>query len=111
MLIVAQPVPPFTIGSIPVTLAVRSTRAVETTPAVALRKPVRLLRVKELEATKLEVEAVPVTAKFVVVAFVVVELVYSRFVPKIVLIIELVAVNKVAKNEVEVALPATSEDE
>jgi len=40
---VVQPVPPFGTGRIPVTFAVRSTRAEVMAPAVALRKPFRVL--------------------------------------------------------------------
>lgn len=41
---------------------------VATVPAVAFRKPERLPRVKELEATSADVEAVPVMARLVEVA-------------------------------------------
>ena len=63
-----HPVPPNATLRMPVTSFARSMREVATTPAVALRKPLRVPRVKELEATRFEVEAVPVTARFVVVA-------------------------------------------
>ena len=75
----AQPVPPFETGSTPVILEAKSIAAVATTPAVAFRKPVTLLRVKVLEATKFEVEAIPVTARLVLVAFVVVLLIAVKF--------------------------------
>jgi hypothetical protein len=64
----------------PVTSDARLTSDVATAPAVALRKPLRVPSLKELEATSAEVEAVPVTARLVVVAFVVVLLVALKFV-------------------------------
>lgn len=73
-----QPVPPFETPRIPVMSVVRSTKAVATVPAVALRMPVRLARVKVLETVRLEVDAVFDTARFVVVALVEVLLVVVR---------------------------------
>ena len=74
----AQPVPPFATGRMPVTSLARLMSAVVTAPATALRNPVTLENVNELDATSAEVDAVPVTAKFVVVAFVVVLFVTVR---------------------------------
>lgn len=64
------PVPPFKTASVPVTSVPTLTSAVATTPAVALRKPVRFARRNAEETTKLVVDAVPETWSAVVVAFV-----------------------------------------
>ena len=64
------PVPPFKTPRVPVMSVVSETSAVETEPAVALRKPERLARRKVLETTRLVVDAVPETWSAVVVAFV-----------------------------------------
>ena len=53
----AQPVPPLGTGRSPVTSAARSISEVETTPAVALRKPLSAPSVNEFDAMRLEVEA------------------------------------------------------
>lgn len=54
----AHPVPPFGTGRIEVpTSAARSMSAVETTPAVALRKPLSVPSVNEFDAMRFEVEA------------------------------------------------------
>jgi hypothetical protein len=81
---VLQPVPPLDTPRIPVTSVVRFTSAVDTAPAVALRKPESVPMVSEFEATRLVDEAVPVTARLVVVAFVVVELPVTTRLPLIV---------------------------
>ena len=60
----------------PVTSLVRFTSAAETTPATALRIPLKEPKVKPVDTVRRDVEAVPVTAILVVVALVVVELVY-----------------------------------
>jgi hypothetical protein len=74
----AQPVPPFPTPSMPVISEVKSMRAVATAPAVALRKPETLEKVKLFEATRLDDEAVPETARLDEVALVVVELPVTR---------------------------------
>ena len=53
----AQPVPPFGTVRTPVTSEARLIREVATAPAVALRKPLTLEKVKEFEATSSDVEA------------------------------------------------------
>ena len=53
----AHPVPPFGTGRTPVTSAAKSMSAVATTPAVALRKPLRFAKVNEFDAMRFEVEA------------------------------------------------------
>jgi hypothetical protein len=79
--ILAHPVPPFDTPKTPVTSLARFTNAVDTTPAVALRKPESEPMVSEFEATRLVDEAVPVTARLVEVAFVVV--VFAKMFPPV----------------------------
>ena len=74
---VATPVPPFETPNVPVMSVARSTRAVATAPAVALRKPVS--DAMEKFDVKRFVEDAVVEKRFVVVAFVVVEFVATRF--------------------------------
>ena len=66
---VAAPVPPFPTPSVPVMSVARSTSAVATAPAVALRKPVTDLKVKLFEAMRFEVDAVPETVSAVEEAY------------------------------------------
>jgi hypothetical protein len=56
-----RPVPPFAIATMPVTSLPRLIREVPTTPAVALRKPLRLERVSVFDTTELLDDAVPRT--------------------------------------------------
>ena len=80
----AQPVPPEVVGRMPVTSEARSTRPVETAPAVARRMPVRFAIESVFDTLSAEVEANPLTERFEVVAFeetrfVVVPVVTERF--------------------------------